>query len=197
MNNNTGAILQAFQKGDRVAFSHVFDTYYRQLIYFARKLTDNSAEAEDVVMDAFYQLFDRCAQFQTLPAIRSFLYVAVRNAGIDALRSRKSYEARNQAFFELAADDNLAYEQMRGELLAEIFQAAGHLPVKCRTVFFKLYKDGLKPVEVANELGISVENVYNHQKNAMKMLRLRLIDRSPMYLLSLVSILGVLHRLRS
>lgn len=60
------------------------------------------------------------------------------------------------------------------ELEEEISNAINSLPKECQTVFLKSRMENKKNQEIADELGISINTVKYHLKNALKFLRERL-----------------------
>ncbi|TJW87098.1 MAG: sigma-70 family RNA polymerase sigma factor, partial [Mesorhizobium sp.] len=61
---------------------------------YARSLTRDSAEAEDLVHDALVRAYERRGTFRSGGNLRAWLLSIVHNAFIDGLRSRKSEAAR-------------------------------------------------------------------------------------------------------
>ena len=62
------------------------------------------------------------------------------------------------------------------EMIEAVRQAVDSLPDECRRILLKNKEDGLKYEQIANELGISVNTVKYHMKNAFALLRDKLGD---------------------
>ena len=61
---------------------------------YARSLTRDSADAEDLVHDALVRAYERRATFRSGGNLRAWLLSIVHNAFIDKIRSRRSEAAR-------------------------------------------------------------------------------------------------------
>jgi RNA polymerase sigma factor (sigma-70 family) len=61
---------------------------------YARSLTRDSADAEDLVHDALVRAYERRGSFRPGGNLRAWLLSIVHNAFIDGLRSRKAEAAR-------------------------------------------------------------------------------------------------------
>ena len=143
----------------------IFRTYYRPLCLYALHYLGNLEAAEDTVQDCFVKLLQHDAQNQ-----KAFLYAAVRNACIDALRKKNPIDARvSPTDIEGTMADDEAQERSLHE--AELWTAVDSLPERCRQVLILCKRDGLSYKETAEKLGISVKTVEHQMSKALKVLR--------------------------
>lgn len=175
MNNwsNEQLLIEAFQKGNAQAFAFVFDMFYGSLCYFARKLTDDKEEAEDIVLETFRKCLAMHKNFETLPNIRAFLYITARNTCLNFLKYRQRKTARNKEYVYLHTTDDDIIERMRieSEVLRKIYAAVNSLPSRCREIFILTYFKGLPAGEIAKQLGISTSTVTTQRSIAIRFLR--------------------------
>lgn len=150
------------------------------MFLFAKKLTGSHEEAEDITLYTFQKLFNICNQFNTETNIKAFLYITVRNNGLNYLKAQKRHQQKQRLFAESMKDDILLqYEyEIKDELLDTIHQAIESLPEECRKIFKLLYYNDMKPAEIADMLRISVSTVYNQKSRAIQTLRFLLQDHS-------------------
>jgi RNA polymerase sigma-70 factor (family 1) len=169
-----------FRRGDENAFRQLFEYYYPALFLFAKKLTGSHEEAEDITLYTFQKLFNICNQFNTEINVKAFLYITVRNNGLNYLKAQKRHHQKQKQFAESMKDDILLeYEyEIKAELLDTIHQAIESLPEECRKIFKLLYYNDMKPAEIAELLRISVSTVYNQKSRAIQTLRFLLTDNS-------------------
>jgi RNA polymerase sigma-70 factor (family 1) len=153
----------------------VFRRYYSKLFYFAYKIIESKASAEDVVQDVFLRFQDRLPQFNSETALGSFLYLSVKNACLNLLRHR-AVEAKHEASVAFSFEEEASFLEnlIRAEVYGEIHQAIQSLPAGCRTVINFAYFDGLKNEEIANRLQVSVNTVKTQKQRGLQLLRLRL-----------------------
>lgn len=113
-------------------------------------------------------------------SIRSYLLRAVRNRCINYLNSEP--ERREIAFSALmpdeVSDDKIVLADshplgvlLERELEEEIYKAIGKLPDECRRVFSKSRFEGKSYEEISQDLGISINTVKYHIKNALAILQ--------------------------
>jgi len=166
----------------------VFRRYYPRLCYYAFKIIENKASAEDVVQDVFLRFQDRLPQFNSETALGSFLYLSVKNACLNMLR-HKAVEAKYEASASFSLKDEAPFVEnlIRAEVYGEIHQALASLPEGCRTVINLAYFDGLKNDEIADRLQVSVNTVKTQKQRGLQLLRLRL---APDTFLLLFTVLG-------
>lgn len=186
--------FSAFKEGDHTAFKLVFDTYYQPLYYFIIKLIANKEEAEEIALNSFHKLFERCAHMESAASIRSFLFVTARNNSFDYLRSVKVLKTNQKQFAEKMQDETfLQFEyEIKDELVELVRKAVNNLPAECRKIFKMLYYEELTPNEVAEILNISVSTVYNQKSRALQALRIALAGH-PMAIALLLAMVCCQH----
>ena len=73
-------------------------------------------------------------------------------------------------------EDYFLCQQIRAEVVAELFGAIDELPEKSKEIFKKSYIDGLEDKKIAEELGISLNTIKTQKQRAKSFLRVRLGD---------------------
>lgn len=147
-----------------------FRCYYRPLCLYALHYVHDTDEAEDIVQDCFMLLWERLSQGGVVLNVRPYLYAAVRNRCLDALRDARRADA-SVPVADLAdslPDDDC---EERSFVEARMWTAIDALPARCREVLLLCKRDGLKYEEVASRLGISVQTVKNQMSKALKALK--------------------------
>ena len=172
--------FSAFRAGDHAAFRLVFDMYYQPLYYFTKKLITHREEAEEITLNSFQKLFERCSLMETSASIKAFLFVTARNNCFDYLRATKVLKINQKQFAEKMQDETfLQFEfEIRDELVEMIRKAINNLPAECSKIFKMLFYEDLTPNEVAEILNISVSTVYNQKSRAIQALRIALADHT-------------------
>lgn len=181
------SILERMKAGDNAVFRLVFDQHYPVLFRFAFSLLRDKTLAEEAADDAILYLWQNCDRITISHSLRSYLMQTVRHGCIDRMRSlrrTKNYEA-----LDITPEDNLRFleqvyvgaEQPLGSLLdneleALLVQSINKLPPECGEVFRRSRMLNESYVEIAAALGISVNTVKYHIKNALNFLRKDLAD---------------------
>ncbi len=166
------------KEGNEAAFDRLFNQFYAPLCYFASNIVKDSYTSEDIVQDILLKSWQQHAKFDKFTTLRAFLYTSVRNACFDYLDHQKvknRHEGHIAASLENRERDAL-YLLMQTELTRQLFAVVDTLPEQCRKVIRLTFEQGLKPVEIAEQLGIAVSTVNNQKMRGLKLLKDRLSD---------------------
>jgi RNA polymerase sigma-70 factor (ECF subfamily) len=94
-NLDEAALLARMQAGDDEAFEACVRTYCGRMLFLARRILRNEADANDTVQDAFLSAFKGIGQFKGESRLGSWLHRIVLNAALDRLRSRQRHPERS------------------------------------------------------------------------------------------------------
>lgn len=171
-------LLHEFNVRNQYAFRFIFENNYRPAVLFAQGILNNyEYEAEDIVQDAFIKLWNKNEVFSTLAAIKSYVYITVKNACLDKLRKNQvadKYQGHAEKQLQLLEADFIE-PLITAETTKLIQQAIEGLPEQGKLIF-KLSLSGKKNNEIAEELNISVNTVKTHKQRALSSLRHSLGD---------------------
>lgn len=171
--------LRKFTEGDRGAFNTVFDHFIHPIKYFCFRLTRNKEEAEEIALQTIHKLLQLHEKFTEERNMRAFLYLTARNACYDYLRSLKRKNEKQEKLMQaMLNDDMLQYPAMEGEILQAVFREISKLPPSYKQVITLLFVKELTPQEVADEMSITVANVYSQKRHAIRLLKLAFLDVS-------------------
>ena len=179
MENTELFIIEGLKQGKEEAYRYLYEHHYVALCHVAKGYVGDEALAEHLAGDVIFHLWEVRETLDIRISLRSYLVRAVRNRCLDYLDSRK--QKHEITFSELEGDDSLgeryilADDYPLGSLLEkeldhEIRRAISRLPEECRRVFLKSRFEEKKYEEIACELGISVNTVKYHIKNALSLL---------------------------
>lgn len=174
MNSDETALLSQLKQGDQHAFRTIYGQYWQELYKQAYRRLGIAEQAEDVVQEIFYRLWDKRHQL-SIHHLGPYLHRAVRNEVFERL-SRSATPSR---FFELFETVLLETETPEAvlrskELLELVVAYAGTLPDKRREIFLLHIESRLNTKEIAAKLQISQKTVQNQLNTALTGLRLHL-----------------------
>jgi len=169
-------------QGDKVAFEKVFRLYYQPLCNYAGPLLKDFDEAEEVVQNVFYTIWNKRETMEVHTSVKAYLYRAVHNDCLNKLKHRKVKQHYAEAYQYSAsvAEGHGANSLLTKELGQKIEQAIESLPEQCGQVFKLSRFEQLKYSEIAEQMGLSVKTVENHMGRALKLLREKLKDYLPL-----------------
>lgn len=143
------------------AFDALVHKLYAPLCRAAFRITASHDTAEDVVTEALAAFWNRRAHIRWSVSVRSYLYRAVRNRALDAMRRDRN--ARHVPLEEADAvpDDRpgAVPTEPIGDLERALERVVAALPERCRLVYVLCREEGMTYAEVADVLGISVKTV--------------------------------------
>ena len=121
---------------------------------FARNLTRNPHDADDVVQIAVERALTRLDQWRSDARLDSWLFKIVRNAWIDEIRSRGR---RDRVFVAAEAGDNVGSDPLATEIeLMSVQSAMARLPEEQREAVSLVLVEGLPYREAAQVLDVPV-----------------------------------------
>jgi RNA polymerase sigma-70 factor (ECF subfamily) len=137
---------------------------------YARSLTRDSADAEDLVHDALVRAYERRGTFRSGGNLRAWLLSIVHNAFIDHLRSRKSEAARVELAGYLA-DGDMQAPQEHSVRLSQVREAFFKLPEEQRSALHLVAIEGLTYSQAADATGVPLGTLMSRIGRARAALR--------------------------
>ena len=149
-------------------FEQTFKSLYKPLCLFALRYTERTDDAEDVVQQAFADVWDKNRAGDTIENLKAYLYRAVRNRSL-SLAAGPVEEATEE--FPDVEDESEEERIYQSERDARLWDAIDRLPPERKRIFLLAKRDGLRYAEIAEELHLSVKTVENQIGKALKALR--------------------------
>lgn len=160
---------------DARAFDELFAAYYPAMCFFAASIVGDNDAAEDIVQEVFIRFWEKRLTFPALPALKSFLYTAVRNRALNHLEKRANRRRIREGLeAEVSTENGFLLQEVEADLLGAISAEIDRLPEQCRKVFTMSFVDGRNVRDVAAELDIAETTVKTQRRRARQMLRDRL-----------------------
>ncbi len=167
------SLVKAVRGDDSKAFLMLYQHYAPKIFNFLWNRTPDRETAEDLVQETFAKLWQMRADLDVQRNFRSLLFRIARNLAIDHLRQLR----RQGLVGELDEGQPAPPEDPEAFVKRDrVRQALRALSQHQRAVFCLSRFEGLKYVEIATILGISIKTVEVHMGRALKKLRDRLWD---------------------
>ncbi len=162
---------------------------YRKRLYdFIRVRVKESADAEDILQDVFFELTSSYRVLQPVEQMAAWLFRVARNKITDRYRKHKpilyddmhqgtSEEGEPSSFLEelLGAGEDPGFQSKDNELIREaLLKALEELPVEQREVFVKHELEQRSFKEISDETNVPVNTLLSRKHYAVKFLRKRL-----------------------
>lgn len=173
--------MSRLQHGDVTAVSVLYEAHGRTAYGLALKIVRDSAEAEDVVQDAFVAVVKRAHQYHPARgSVAAWLITAVRNLALDRSRGRTrrqhivEAELRHEEV-DAPADPERALGDVRAH--ARMLEALNALPTAQRETLEIAFFEGLSYPEIAAREGVPLGTVKSRAARALHALK-DLLDRA-------------------
>ncbi len=176
MQTQPSAEIQSLQAGDRKAFKDIFERYYESLCRYCMLRIGSREEAEEIVQDIFVKLWTKRSELNIHTSLRAYLYRTAMNKIINRnehMQIRHIHQQYVKSDPDQVADSDLLHEKEIQFLAAETIES---MPEKRRQVYLMSRQEGLKYIEIADRLTVSVKTVEAHLSKALEQLRASLKD---------------------
>ena len=171
-------LVNKLMEGDSSAFENIYSAYYKDLVVFALRYTNDLNAAEEIVQDTFVKIWEEHRSISITVSLRSYLMKIVKNDFLDRLRHDKIvknhnvFVQENSPLFENETESYL----LQSELQGLIDEALKKLPDEIAETFRLNRFKGMKYREIAKMYGISERTVEVRIGKALHMLRICLKD---------------------
>lgn len=173
-------IIENKKSNEELAFEILFRKYYVRLCCFANKFIANSAESEEIVQEVFLNIWNKRSHLKLDDEIRPYLFKSVQNMCFNFIEHKKvidNYYSVIAVVYKNQAEDFNNYETvLYNELQKRVDSAIESLPAQCKKIFQMSRQDGLKYIEIAENLGLSVKTVETQMSRALAKLKEELKD---------------------
>lgn len=171
-------IIGRIKKGDVGQFESLFRSSYVSLVRYAKTLIKDHDDAEEIVQDLFYRLWQDKEKIIIESSLNGYLFRSVHNRCLHYIEHKKVVEKHSEemSFGETESPENPSDLLHYKELQARIAGILERLPEKCGKIFCMSRFEGLKYNEIAEKMRISIKTVESNMGRALKEFRKELIE---------------------
>ncbi len=173
--NADAAILRQIADRDPRGVELLYDRYSGVAFALAYRLLGERGSAEDVVQEAFLNVWRQGATYDTRRGtVRTWLLTIVHHRAIDQMRSMRSKAGSDTVIDDampLPAKEDTWTEVVQGLEHERVRQAMATLPPEQRQVVDLAYYGGFTHTEIAQRVGIPLGTVKGRMRLALDKLR--------------------------
>jgi RNA polymerase sigma factor (sigma-70 family) len=169
--------LQQLQQNDAQALAALMSAYYRDLYRYGAKFTRNDGLIKDCIQEVFISLWQRRATATTILSPRHYLLRALKNNVLKAL-----YKKDRQPFpIDLPDEYDFSQEysieriiierQISEDRAARLRKAVAQLSKRQHEVIYLKFYQHLDFAQIAEQMDISRQSVYNLMHEAIEKIR--------------------------
>lgn len=149
-------LIRGCQVNDRKAQFQVYKLYYKAMFNTAIRIVNDSAQAEDIMQEAFLEAFRKIENYRSESSFGTWLKRIVINKSIDEIRKAKDIISIDELDVEVPVQsDDENYIQVLSTRVEEIRKAIHALSDSYRIILSLYLLEGYDHEEIAQILGIS------------------------------------------
>lgn len=175
-------LISRSQAGDRSAFNALVDKHQTRAYQYAYRLTRNSEEASDIVVEAFLRVFNALPNFKGQSSFITWLYRIMTNCYLDHRKRDKSkrnvsleaaLQTESGELVRQVVDPKASpYEQTEKDARTmRIDKAVNELPEYQRAMIVMYHAEMMSYEEIASALDLPVGTVKSRLNRARLSLR--------------------------
>lgn len=166
-------LIRGCQVNDRKAQFQVYKLYYKAMFNTAIRIVNDTAQAEDIMQEAFLEAFRKIENYRWESSFGTWLKKIVINKSIDEIRKAKDIISIDELDVEIPAqNDDENYLQVLSTRVEEIRKAIHALPDSYRIILSLYLLEGYDHEEIGQVLGIS----YNLSRTRYSRARKKLLE---------------------
>lgn len=169
-------LAEKIKFGQLKSFDQLYEKYSQNLYRFAMSLLKTHEDAEGVVQEVFFRVWNKRKDLSGSKSIQSFLFTITYNVIIDQLRKRVKDQKYKQFLINQAqrnlssTEDDLEFQDLKNE----VEKAIDELPEKRKQIYRMSREEGMSYKEIADLKQIKIKTVENHINLALRHIRKRL-----------------------
>jgi len=176
-------LIRGIKDGDEGAFEALFAKYFVKLSLYAGHFVRQQNTAREIVEDFFCDIWINSKHIYIESNLNGYLYRSIHNRCLKYLRHQKvrqkyidskQYIYTDKELLEPVSDDVPEAVLIVKELEDKVAEAIESLPAECKKIFSMNRFENLSYIEIAGELGISVNTVKTQMTRALRKLREKL-----------------------
>lgn len=175
-------LIERMAQQDQLALQEFYDRYNKLVFSFVLKVLSCRNEAEEVVLEVFWQVWQQSNQYnQTRGTISAWLVMMARSRAIDRRRARERagnilYIVDNSEFQDTHQDSGLDPEEQfyNLEQREAVLSALAEMGDKQRKAIELAYFSGLSQSEIATQLQEPLGTIKTRIRAGVQILRERL-----------------------
>ncbi len=171
--HNEQELLGKIAKGDQHAFTLLFNHYQRDVFVHSKRLTHSESEAVEAVQNIFIKIWVGRSRLAAIDNFGGYLNRTVRNHSFDILKQIARETESNLKLQRSSTEIDNATGQLLDykEAVRLLNEVLDELAPQQKLVYKLCHQDGFTYEEAAEQMGISIESVRSHMKQALRKIR--------------------------
>lgn len=166
-------LVGQLKKGDADAFEKLFQFYGKRLFHFSLGYLKSSEEAEEVVQETFFRIWNNKSSLQPERSFKAYLFTIAYHFIIATLKKKQKEQVFNDMIIETVVSVDNEFNQRTDykSILELVEKTIEKLPQRQKEVLKLRKMEGLSINETAQKLDISSKTVEHHYTEALKKIK--------------------------
>jgi RNA polymerase sigma-70 factor (family 1) len=178
-------LMREIKADNMIAFDVLYKKYCKRVYKFGNSILKSQEESENLMQEVFLNLWENRHKVEKDSSIKSYVFTITYNSAISVIR-KKARESEFIEYLKTLQDINeepVNTELEYNEIVNKLDEIIKELPQRQKEVYLLHKVEGLKYSEIAERLDISVNTIENHMSRALKTIREKLGNYSPVAIL--------------
>jgi len=163
-------LISRLKCGDDLAFSEIYNQYWKQLYYTAFTILQDEEGALDAVQEVFVSLWQRRNDLNIV-TLKAYLHQSVRFTVLKAIRAQKTdqafYKRLSKITTEIIVEQPMLFKEQK-KLIQGLIDS---LPEDCKIIFLMSREEEMTYKQIASKLEISEKTVEKKMSRSLKIIR--------------------------
>ena len=175
---NEQELIDGCRKGDRSFQQALYERYCRKMMVVCLRYSKTTAEAEDILQEAFVKVFHALKDFRQESKLETWITRIMVNTALNSQRKKLYLYPMVDVEKIDVPEDEVSVSEIHFMQLLEMIQS---LPQGCQMVFNLFAIEGYNHKEIAELLGISEGTSKSQYARARSLLQAKLLKESSYY----------------
>jgi RNA polymerase sigma factor (sigma-70 family) len=165
-------LWNSFRQGDMASYAVIYRKYFFILYGYGRKICQNEELVKDCVQDLFLKIWNNRETLSDTTSVKYYLFTSLRNKLLDHLRSNQHQYEKVLSAFETSILDQIPVADVGEDARKDkVLGAINKLSAYQQKILRLKFSDERTNKEIADELGITIQSVYNSVFKTLRVIR--------------------------
>lgn len=167
------SLWKDFKNGDVDAYALIYQKYFFVLFNYGKKMCQDHDLIKDCIQELFIKIWNNRENLSETTSIKYYLFTSLRRKLLDVLRKPRvemtsDHDVDGAGLLDIPQDEEEDGGIMQKDKVA---QALNRLSQHQQKLLDLKFQKNLSNQEIAEELGISIQSVYNAVFKALRSIR--------------------------
>jgi RNA polymerase sigma factor (sigma-70 family) len=166
-------LWKSFRSGDINAYAFIYRKYFFVLFNYGKKLNQDHELVKDCIQELFIKIWNNRDNLSETTAIKYYLFTALKRKLLDVMRKphlEVQIEENDESFSVMDPED-YSGQEFGSPHKDNVARALNRLSAHQQKILDLKFQKNLSNKEIADELGIGIQSVYNAVFKALRSIR--------------------------